>query len=344
MKPALQDIDAETQIFTPQYVAKYLAQNSIGRLWINSKPHTSLIDKLGMYVASPNPQNLARVASPEEIRIIDPACGTGNLLTAAFDVLFEIYLDAGYKPAQIPALILRHNLVGRDIDPDAAAAAKAILVAKAHETDSHFFRHRVDPDVHAFTDKDHPDAGLFGTLIRDLDTTKYHVVLANPPYMGSKHFTPKMSAFARREYADSRGDLCTMFMERGLEMLVPGGMISMITMQSWMFLSSFETLRKKMLTQDTILTMAHLGYGVFGPGAVISTTAFVITNLASNHLAVYFRLVDSKHKQRDLHISILNYRGQQEGVPVLPPTPGSPLVEPQEMKQGTLPLWGQEAA
>lgn len=312
-KPALQEIDAETQIFTPAYVAKYLAQNSIGRLWINSHPTSGLMGNLGWYVASANPDGLARVDSPEEIRVIDPACGTGNLLTAAFDVLYDIYLDARYRPQDIPALILGKNLVGRDIDSAAAAAASAILTAKAHEKNSHFFRAGIVPDVRAFTEDDHPDAGTFGTLIRELDTEKYHVVLANPPYMGSKHFTKAMSAFAKENYSDSARDLCAMFIERGHEMLVPGGMVSMITMESWMFLSSFETLRRRLIAEKTMITMAHLGRGVFGRGAVISTTAFIQANIPpSEYPAVYFRMVDSKSKERDLHLEILNFRMGQE--------------------------------
>ena len=313
--PALQEIDAETQIFTPVWVAKYLAQNSIGRLWINSRPEGRLIDQLGWYVDSVNPAGLARVESPEEIRVIDPACGTGNLLVAAFDVLYAIYLDARYKPAMIPGLILTKNLVGRDIDSAAAEAASAILTAKAHQKDSHFFRHGIRPDVRAFTKADHRDAGLFGTLIRELSPAQYHVVLANPPYMGSKHFTCEMRAFAKEHYPDSARDLCAMFIERGHEMTVSGGLISMITMESWMFLASFEALRRKLLDTKTMITMAHLGRGVFGPGAVISTTAFVQANLRqANYPGVYFRMVDSKHKERDLHMSILSYRGMERKI------------------------------
>lgn len=310
VKPALQAIDAETQIFTPRYVAKYLVQNSIGRLWVHSHPQSSLPDGMGWWVASDTPPGLAAVDSPEEIRVIDPACGTGNLLVAAFDMLYAIYRDAKYKPEVIPELILTKNLVGRDIDVAAAAAAAAILTAKAHEYNSHFFRRRVTPDVRAFTDDDHPDAGLFGTLVRDLDPGGYHVVLANPPYMGSKHFTSKLRALAEMHYHDTRGDLCAMFMERGNEMCVPGGMSAMITMQSWMFLKTFEAMRLKMISEQTCLTMAHLGSGVFGSGAVISTTAFVYAKTRPDHgwPGVYFRLLDSKHKERDLKQSILSYR------------------------------------
>lgn len=312
ISPALQDIDAETQIFTPRYVSKFLAQNSIGRIWAHSKPHTRLVDQMGWYVDSPHPADLTRVDSPEELRILDPACGTGNLLVEAFDLLYQIYLDARYKKELIPALILSKNLFGNDIDQDAAAACAARLIAKAHEKDSHFFRQQISPNIRAWTTDDHPDAGSYGTLIRELDDTKYHVILANPPYMGSKHFTPAMRDFAKKHYPRSGKDLCTMFIERGHEMTVAGGIISMITAQSFMFLSSFEEMRKNMLKEHTMLTMAHLGAGVFGSGAVISTTAFVQASFsAPSHKGVYFRLTDSKTKARDLQLSILEYRGSR---------------------------------
>lgn len=308
-KPELQNIDAETQIFTPAYVAKYLAQNSIGRIWLASKPTSKVKDEFGWYVDSPQPEGIATVSSPEEIRVIDPACGTGNLLVAAFDVLYAIYKSERYKPAEIPALILRNNLVGRDIDPEAAGAACAILTARAHAYNDHFFRYGITPNVRAFTTEDDPQAGLFGTLVRHLDTDEYHVVLANPPYMGSKHFTNEMSAFAKAEYPDSRRDLCAMFIERGFEMLVPGGIEAMVTMEAWMFLSSFEQLRRRILQETTIVTMAHLGRGVFGSGAVISVTAFaVVKDPNPKYEGVYFRLVDEKHKQQMLHQQILSHR------------------------------------
>lgn len=308
-KPDLQNIDAETQIFTPRYIGKYLAENSIGRIWMASHPESPLADRMGWWVDCDNPAGLATVDSPEDIRVIDPACGTGNLLVAAFDMLAAIYRSAGYQEADIPALILSKNLVGRDIDSAAADAASAILTARAHTLNDHFFRSGIHPDVRAFTSDDDPQAGLLGTLIRTLDTDSYHVVIGNPPYMGAKHFTPELKRFAKDEYRDSKADLCAMFIERGHEMTAPGGIVAMITMESWMFLSSFEALRRKLISERTTITMAHLGHGVFGRGAVISTTAFV---QASCHdpacEGAYFRMVDAKHKEFDLHTEILNRR------------------------------------
>ena len=107
---------------------------------------------------------------------------------------------------------------------------------------------------------------------------KYHVVVANPPYMGGKNMDPKLQDFAKSHFPDSKSDLFAMFMERSAELLVQSGLTSMITMQSWMFLSSYEKLRAKHIADNPIVSMAHIGTRGFDSigGDVVSTTAFVL--------------------------------------------------------------------
>ncbi|AKB72411.1 putative type II restriction enzyme methylase subunit [Methanosarcina mazei C16] len=124
---------------------------------------------------------------------------------------------------------------------------------------------------------------------------KYHVVVANPPYMGGRGMNNRLRTFAQDNYPDSKSDLFAMFIERNLDLVVQKGMVSMITMHSWMFLSSFEELRENILSNDTILSMAHFGARAFDSigGEVVSTTAFIIEN--AQHLeykGTYLRLVD----------------------------------------------------
>jgi SAM-dependent methyltransferase len=128
VKPALQEIDAETQIFTPAYVAHFLAQNSIGRLWLHHRPTSSLRERMGLYVAGQDcDDDLPTITSPEDIRVLDPACGTGNLLAVAFDLLTDIYLEAGYKKSAIPRLILTKNLFGVNGQPSVASQISGAL-------------------------------------------------------------------------------------------------------------------------------------------------------------------------------------------------------------------------
>ena len=123
----------------------------------------------------------------------------------------------------------------------------------------------------------------------------YHVVVANPPYMGGKGMNEELGDFARNDYPDSKADLFAMFIERNLDLVALGGLVAMITMQSWMFLSSYEKLRGKLLDQQTILAMAHLGARAFDSigGEVVSTTAFVIERAHHpDYKGSYLRLVD----------------------------------------------------
>jgi type II restriction/modification system DNA methylase subunit YeeA len=138
----------------------------------------------------------------------------------------------------------------------------------------------------------------------DYLSQKYHVVVANPPYMGGGNMNAKLSEFAKKQYPNSKSDMCTMFMERNLQMVVKQGNIAMITMQSWMFLSSYEKLRETLIKDSTISSMAHLGARAFDSigGEVVSTTAFVIENqYIQGKTGTFVRLVDGgneKEKQR----------------------------------------------
>jgi len=126
---------------------------------------------------------------------------------------------------------------------------------------------------------------------------KYHVVIANPPYMGGKGMNPSLAAWVKENYPDSKSDLFAMFIERNLDLALKHGSVAMITMQSWMFLSSFEKLRAKLLDNATILSMAHLGARAFDSigGEVVSTTAFVLdSGYIPDYKGAFVRLVDGK--------------------------------------------------
>ncbi|MBE0436294.1 MAG: BREX-1 system adenine-specific DNA-methyltransferase PglX, partial [Methylomicrobium sp.] len=128
----------------------------------------------------------------------------------------------------------------------------------------------------------------------DYLSPKYHVVIANPPYMGGKGMNGRLAAWVKDNYPNSKSDLFAMFIERNLDLAQKHGAVAMITMQSWMFLSSFEALRAQVLQQNTLLSMAHLGARAFDSigGEVVSTTAFVLENANRlNYKGDYLRLV-----------------------------------------------------
>jgi len=131
---------------------------------------------------------------------------------------------------------------------------------------------------------------------------KFDAVVANPPYMGGKGMNGALKEFAKASFPDSKSDLFAMFIERGFGWCKRSGFNSMVTMQSWMFLSSYEAMREKLLTQRTIQTMAHLGARAFVEisGEVVQTTAFVLQG--QNFLGfkpAFFRLVDGQEEEKE---------------------------------------------
>ncbi len=371
-----ENIPAATQLFTPHWIVRYLVENSLGRLWMLNRPSSRLQERMDYYIAPAEPEtDFLRVTSPDEIKVCDPACGSGHMLTYAFDLLYAIYEEEGYDAAQIPGLILANNLYGIEIDERAGALAAFALTMKAAGRRKRFLRQASgngsQPHIcvlenvsfgdneladyvkevgrNLFTADLHETLGQFreaenfGSLIvpklnemaelrrriaekrvennlflRDVHermqtavrmadylSPKYHVVVANPPYMGSKGMNGKLGDFAKANYPDSKSDLFAMFMERALSMSLKRGMVAMINMQSWMFLSSYERLRDNIVSHSTILSMAHLGERAFDTigGAVVSTTAFVLAN--AHHAGLrgdYLRLTSGRSEAEKIDL------------------------------------------
>lgn len=139
-----EDIPAVTQLFTPHWIVRYMVENSLGRLWMQSRPSSRLVEKMDYFIPDaegnePDPDQLT-VSSPEEIKLIDPACGSGHILTYAFDLLYAIYEEEGYEPSAIPGLILTENLFGVEIDERAAGLAYFALMMKAQQHYPRFLR------------------------------------------------------------------------------------------------------------------------------------------------------------------------------------------------------------
>lgn len=391
-KVTAENIPAATQLFTPHWIVRYLVENSLGRLWLLNNPYSRIVEKMDYYIKPEEAEtDFLKISSPEELKICDPAAGSGHMLTYAYDLLYAIYLDAGYDPVAIPELILTKNLYGIEIDERASELAAFALSMKAikgnPEDDGNnrrrFFRNPIKPNIcklekivfnehdldeyfefvgkDLFTAdlrkalKDFEEADNFGSLItptigdvtevlrtleaKDLSgqlflsdthhkvlqvlkqsdylSQKYHVVVANPPYMGGKGMNTRLSAWAKENYPDSKSDLFAMFMERDLGLVVNKGFSGMINMQSWMFLSSFETLRNKLLRQETLLSMAHLGTRAFDSigGEVVSTTAFVFGRFKkTSYRGSYLRLVNGISEKQKSETAIQAIRNPSCGL------------------------------
>ena len=362
-KATSKEIPAATQLFTPEWIVRYLVENSLGRLWMLNHPESRLIESMKYYVKPVDIEpDFIRIKNPEEIKLCDPCCGSGHMLTYAFDILFEIYSELGYTSKDAVEHILKDNLYGIEIDERAGQLAYFALNMKAREKVRRFFSLQIEPNIcvlnnvifddeeleiasNFFANKnktevknllsqfDHADT--FGSLIipaisniptlrRKLTITKkgdlfdsteeieskvnkvldyseylssrYHVVVTNPPYMSK--YDDLFKSFLIKNYPDSKTDLCTAFMERDLRLILPYGYSAMVNMQSWMFLSSYEKLRLKLLKEKIILSMAHIGTKGFDSigGEVVSTTAFVLSKKSTKQIikGEYFRLVDTQ--------------------------------------------------
>jgi len=336
-----ENIPAATQLFTPHWIVRYLVENSLGRLWMLNRPNSTLFEKMEYYI---HPEDIEtdflRINKAEELKIVDPACGSGHMLVYAFDLLYAIYEEEGVDPSEIPEKILTHNLYGIEIDERAGELAAFALTMKARAKQRRFFKKPVQPNICVlqaihfdeteineymdFVGQDIFTLGLkatlsqfeeadnFGSLIRpevtdvqgmleilnakdvsshlfyslthekvlqvlnqaDFLSPKYQVVIANPPYMGGKGMNGRMGAWVKDNYPDSKSDLFAMFIERGFDLLHYQGYSAMVTMQSWMFLSSYEKLRIRLLNEVTIECMAHMGNMVMGIAFGTSATVW----------------------------------------------------------------------
>ena len=352
-KATPEKIGPATQLFTPEWIVRYMVQNSLGRLWMLNNPDSKLAEQMEFYIAPEGePGDFVHIEGPEDISFCDPACGSAHILACAFDLLVEMYRERGYRDRDAARLILEKNLHGMEIDERAAQVAELVLNMRACSLDRRFISRaeRPRPDVCILKPVEIPAAvlpqgcrlaqnkklldalahltecgsllvpasadlaelhetiaactgllydGIRTRLEQALDLCEhlsrtFDVVVANPPYMGSDKFDPWTSAWIKANYPNVKNNLCTCFIERGFGLAKHNGYSAMVTMQNWMFLGSFEKMRKKLLRDTTITSMCHLGAHAFDAigGEVVDTTATVFQNAHLEGKGAYVRLVD----------------------------------------------------
>ena len=138
-----------TQLFTPDWIVRYLVENSLGRLWVLNHPESSLPQSMKYFVKpdEDHEKDFRHIESPEDIRVIDPACGSGHILVYAFDLLAQMYAEAGYSKRDAARLIVEKNLVGLEIDARAAELASFSITMEAMQLDGRFLRRGVTPNI-----------------------------------------------------------------------------------------------------------------------------------------------------------------------------------------------------
>lgn len=388
VKISAADIPAATQLFTPDWIVRYMVENSLGRLWAEGHGKPEHAD-WKYYLEEAEQEDAVRAElkqlresyreiPPEQIRIIDPCMGSGHILVYAFDVLMDIYTACGWSERDAAVSILRNNLYGLDIDRRAYQLAYFAVMMKARQYNRRILRGENQPNLANFADvmgvnnsmlsgslrqfveqfqfadtygslmtvtapagldemvaAFHPTIGLDEVQLKAMVklykilSQKYDVVCTNPPYMGSSGMNAVLSDYVKKNFPDSKSDLSTCFMERCGQLTSQNGYYTMINIPVWMFLSSFEKLRKKIEVGNTYVNMVHFGRGIFGSD--FGTTSFVISKRHINaYTGVYRRLFEKQgavdsvdQKEKWFFEGMGYYTAKQENFSKIP---GSPVA------------------
>ncbi len=375
-KAEAEDIPAATQIFTPNWIVKYMVQNTLGRIYLDNNPYAMDIKDRMVYLVQPDsPAPEASVFHYDDIHaltVVDLACGSGHILNEAFDLLYTIYVEEGYNRRRAIEEIFRYNLLGIDLDPRAKQLAMFALLMKACQRDPSFLDAHCLPrvldmgvatDVRRLNAKSGvasllteffagagkqliaetmdalalmEQADNLGSIMRftlsdttrtaialrmeewrergtdneDMQTLlaafevilaltdKYAALVMNPPYMGGGNMNAVLSNYVKKNYPEGKADLATVFVERMPQLLQKNGRYSFIIPPSWMFLSTFEGLRKQIIEHQTIDSLLHLSRGVFG--ADFGASSAVIVNAESKETyGTYFRLIERTFQEFD---------------------------------------------
>lgn len=338
------EIPAATQIFTPNWIVKYMVQNTVGRIYLDNNPYSTLAyKKKWQYLvepAEPTPaEAILHYNELTDLKVADLACGSGHILNECFDLLYDLYITEGYTRVEAITHILQDNLTGIDLDPRAQQLSLFALTLKACQRDHSFADAHCLPRVLTMPKVQLPlpadtrlavEVDAVNTLLKDVDslgsiikfdltpaarewvalraeeneaaalvmalTKQYDALVMNPPYMGGGNMNEVLSKYVKNEYPDSKADLMTVFMEVCVQHICKNGKYGMINLPSWLFLSSFEALRKNLLSNFHIDSLLHMGRGIFGIDW--GSTSFVVTKVKSETKGVYFKL----HQRNFQHI------------------------------------------
>ena len=387
VKITKENIPAATQLFTPDWIVRYMVENSLGRLWLEGHPdvkeqflpteeeQSAYVDgnrdpedtKWHYYLeeADQEPEVQAQLAeirkeyaalTPDQLKVIDPCCGSGHILAYMFDVLMKIYESYGYTTREAVASIVENNLYGLDIDERAAQLAYFAVMMKARQYDRRFFNRGIQPHVYAIVESNHVDqfavdyfcngdaklkatmdtilselhdAKEYGSILtvtpqdwsalydrfaeitEDINMSretalrellplvqvaealaqKYDVVVTNPPYMGGRNMNDKLNSFVKENYTEYKSDFFSAFVIHSSEMTKKNGFCGFFTPYVWMFIQSYEQMRKYLYNYATIETLIQFEYSAFEE-ATVPVCTFAFRNHRVEKKGKYLRLVD----------------------------------------------------
>lgn len=370
IKITKENIPAATQLFTPDWIVRYMVENSLGRLWLEGHPNNDLKAEWKYYLdeAEQEPEVKAQLAEirkeyaalkPEDILAIDPCQGSGHILAYMFDVLVQIYEAYGYSAREAASSIVERNIWGLDIDERATQLAYFSVMMKARQYDRRFFSRGIQPHVYAIQESNNFDPhcieyfvngrkdlkSAMDTLVRELRDAKeygsilnvsrvdfnslyerfdeirneaapglynyqaldsilpfvqvaqamaqkYHVVVTNPPYMGASNMNSNLVKLLKDQFSDYKSDFFSAFIIRGSQMAKKEGFCGFFSPYVWMFIQSYEKLRKYLYSNCTIETLIQFEYSAFEEATVpVCTLAFRNKHVCGKK-GCYLRLTD----------------------------------------------------
>lgn len=349
------EIPAATQLFTPDWIVRYMVDNSLGKYYLERHENSQLKDELKYLL----PSKIESVNNDQDIskyKFLDNAMGSGHILIYAFDLLMKMYLEEGYSKRDAAQKIIENNIFGLEIDKRAFQLAYFSLMMKGREYDRRFFRRNVannlyyfenlhvSEDFYNFIDNEKTkedlkkiveafaDATELGSIIKidqniDIDnlqstvekiafddsldvfgnkrtkdkilkilsiirimTNKYETVVTNPPYMNK--FDKKLKKYLRDNYKDYSKDLFSVFIYHNMHLLRDGGYSGYMTPLVWMFIKSYEPLRKDIIDNVNINSLIQMEYSAFEE-ATVPINTFILKK-ADEKSGTYLRLSNFK--------------------------------------------------
>ena len=349
------EIPAATQLFTPDWIVRYMVDNSLGKYYLERHENSQLKDEL-KYLLSSKIESVNNDQDISEYKFLDNAMGSGHILIYAFDLLMKMYLEEGYSKRDAAQKIIENNIFGLEIDKRAFQLAYFALMMKGREYDRRFFRRNVANNLYYFEDlhvsedfynfidnektkedlkklaEVFADATELGSIIKidqDIDTNnlkstikkidfddsldvfgnkrtkdkilkilsivrimtnKYETVVTNPPYMNK--FDKNLKKYLRNNYKDYSKDLFSVFIYHNMHLLRDGGYSGYMTPLVWMFIKSYEPLRKDIIDNVNINSLIQMEYSAFEE-ATVPINTFILKK-ADEKSGTYLRLSNFK--------------------------------------------------
>lgn len=355
-----EDIPAATELFTTDWVVRYMVDNSLGRYWIERNPNSELKNKL-KYLATGKDGSLPTVENdpkkPEELTFFDPCMGSGHILSYAFDVLMEIYRECGWRDRDAAISIVENNLYGLDIDERAYQLAYFSIMMKGCLYNRRFLKINVNNhlsnivetndldslsyfgmeeneecnEISTYLLDTFKDALELGSLIevetKDFESyssyinniynnaentsdyyywrtdkygqiiklikqakilsNKYSITTTNPPYLNK--MSGELKKYVVKNYKAYSSDLFAVFIKRNFDFTVENGYLGFMTPFVWMFIKSYEQLRKFIINEKSIATLVQMEYSAYEE-ATVPICSFVLKNGRTIEKTLSFRL------------------------------------------------------